>query len=262
MEAKGKEEIKNAVQVKPPDEFTFRSEDWEAWRKRFSRYLLLSGLEQRDDRTKIDLFLYTLGKNAEQLAKQLSVDKITDFNEVIQAFEAYFNPKRNVIYDRYKFNSRVQQEQESVADFLKDLYSLSEPCQYGDLRDELIRDRIVVGLKDRKTSERLQLMSDLKLDDAVRLARQAEEQKEESKLLWKEEFEVNRVGARLWNNDRSRKKCGRCARFHGENQCPAARLQCLKCGKTGHYARCCRDWKKVNQVEAGEEFKINIEERN
>lgn len=256
---KVKSSMERTVQIKAPEEFSFRSEDWEAWRKRFLRYLLLSGLEHQDDSVKIDLFLYTLGKNAEQLAKQLKVDEINDFGKVVQEFEAYFKPKRNVIYDRFKFNTRVQLEQESVVDFVKDLHSLSEPCQYGELKEEFIRDRIVVGLKDRKTSERLQLMSDLKLEDAVRLARQAEEQKEESKLLWKEELELNRVGTKPWNNDKSRKKCGRCARFHLEGQCPAVKLQCLKCGKTGHYARCCRDWKKVNQVETGEEFKVNIE---
>ena len=37
------------------------------------------------------------------------------------------------------------------------LYGLAEHCKYGSLQSEMIRDRIVVGLHDRKLSERLQL---------------------------------------------------------------------------------------------------------
>jgi len=40
-----------------------------------------------------------------------------------------------------------------------DLHSLAEFCEYGDLHDQLIRDRIVVGLLDKKLSEKLQIIS-------------------------------------------------------------------------------------------------------
>ncbi|KAK3524638.1 hypothetical protein QTP70_032192, partial [Hemibagrus guttatus] len=47
-------------------------------------------------------------------------------------------------------------------------------CAFGTLRDELIRDRIVVGLKDIKLSERLQLHANLTLENAMTMARQSE----------------------------------------------------------------------------------------
>ena len=58
--------------------------------------------------------------------------------------------------------------------FITSLHSLANQCEYGDLRDELIRDRIVIGLGDVRTSERMQLKADLTLDEAVDMARQAE----------------------------------------------------------------------------------------
>ena len=45
---------------------------------------------------------------------------------------------------------------------------------FGTLHDELIRDRIVVGLLDQKLSEKLQLVSDLTLEKAINSGRQTE----------------------------------------------------------------------------------------
>ncbi|KAK9752718.1 Retroviral aspartyl protease [Popillia japonica] len=40
-----------------------------------------------------------------------------------------------------------------------------ETCEFGNLKDELIRDRIVVGMSDTKISEAMQLKSNLTLND-------------------------------------------------------------------------------------------------
>ena len=64
---------------------------------------------------------------------------------------------------------RVQTEEKSVDNFITDLYTLAEFCDFSDLRDKLIRDRIVVGIRDKALSERLQLEADLTLEKAVNL---------------------------------------------------------------------------------------------
>ena len=69
---------------------------------------------------------------------------------------------------------RMQRNGEPVDNFITDLFILAEHCEFGDLHDELIRDRIVVGLSDRSLSERLQLEADLTLEKAMTQARQKE----------------------------------------------------------------------------------------
>ena len=54
------------------------------------------------------------------------------------------------------------------------LHALAEHCNFGTLTDEMIRDRIVVGLLDAKLSEKLQLDPELTLPKAVNQARQSE----------------------------------------------------------------------------------------
>ncbi len=49
-----------------------------------------------------------------------------------------------------------------------------ENCNYGTLHDELIRDRLVVGLKDRALSEKTQLDKDLTLEKTVNMVQQSE----------------------------------------------------------------------------------------
>ena len=68
----------------------------------------------------------------------------------------------------------MQKEGESADNFITDLYTLAEHCQFGALHDELIRDRIVVGLRDKALSEKLQLESSLTLEEAINQARQKE----------------------------------------------------------------------------------------
>ena len=60
---------------------------------------------------------------------------------------------------------------------------MAEHCKYGDLQDELIRDRIVVGLADLKLSERMQMEDKLTLQKAMDMARQSEEVKRQQTAL-------------------------------------------------------------------------------
>ena len=53
--------------------------------------------------------------------------------------ERHFVQRRNVIFERAKFNQRRQEEGEPVDSFITALYALAEHCAYGALHDEVIR---------------------------------------------------------------------------------------------------------------------------
>ena len=69
-------------------------------------------------------------------------------------FDVHFIPRRNVIFERARFNSRKQEQGEPVDVFITALYTLSERCNYGSLREEMIRDSIVVGIRNAQLSRR------------------------------------------------------------------------------------------------------------
>ena len=58
----------------------------------------------------------------------------------------HFVKRRNVIYERAKFNLCRQGDGGSVDSFITALYGLAEYCGYGNLHNKMIRDRIAVGI--------------------------------------------------------------------------------------------------------------------
>ena len=62
-----------------------------------------------------------------------------------------------MIIEHTKFNKRSQLPDEPVEQFIANLYNLAADCNFGELKEKLIRDRIVVGIRDASLSERLQM---------------------------------------------------------------------------------------------------------
>ena len=80
------------------------------------------------------------------------------------------------------------------------MYTLAEHCKYGDLHDELIHDRIVVRIRDKNLSEKLQLDVDLmltKIIEKVKLSEVVKEQQE--KLIENESASVNACEISCYN---------------------------------------------------------------
>ena len=107
----------------------------------------------------------------------LTSTNITDddrkkYSVVLAKFDSHFKVRKNVIFERAHLNRREQEEGETVEHFISTLYQLSEDCEYGEMRNEMIRDKLVVGIRDVALSERLQTDENLTLDKAKKLIRQ------------------------------------------------------------------------------------------
>ena len=99
----------------------------------------------------------------------LTIGQKKEYGTVTESVTEYFIPKRNVIFERVQFNQRVQLEGENVDSFVTSLHKLAEYCAFGALHNDLIRDRLVVGLRDHKLSEKLQHDAELTLITKTRL---------------------------------------------------------------------------------------------
>ena len=105
-------------------------------------------------------------------ALPMTADERKKYSTVKSKLEGHFIIKRNVIFECAKFNLKFQKENESVDNFITDLFTLAQHCNYGTLHDEMVHDRIMVVLKDKTLSEKLQLEADLTLEKAINHARQ------------------------------------------------------------------------------------------
>ena len=90
--------------------------------------------------------------------------------------------RHNVIFGQAKFNQH-RQDVETVNTFIMTSRTLTEHCNFGTLRDEMIRDRILIGFIDAKLSEKLQLDQELTLPKAIKQAQQRKAVKIQQTLM-------------------------------------------------------------------------------
>ena len=123
----------------------------------------------------VNTLLYCLGEEVESvlISTNITEEERKDYSKVIKKFNSFFKVRRNVIFEQAQFNCHSQMPGESVEQYIIELYNLVvEHCNYGDLKSEMIWDRLVVGIQDLALSERLQLDTELTLEKAKMLVRQ------------------------------------------------------------------------------------------
>lgn len=276
-----------SYQVQPPENFTFtKPEEWPKWIKRFERFRIVSGLNKKDETVQVNTLVYAMGNEAEDIFHSfgLGEEDAKKYDTVNGKFQEHFVSRRNVIFERAKFNQRKQPEGESADSFITALYTLVEHCEYGQLKDEMIRDRIVVGIRDSKLSEKLQLNPKLKLEEAINQARQKEAVQKQQAIVRNdlsafsgETSSVDTVSnskkptvrKKHFQNAQPRKPfgghnnkgasspCHRCGYSHaqGRDECPARNQKCHKCNQTGHFARKCQSLHEIDiESDEDEEF--------
>ncbi|UYV79391.1 K02A2.6-like [Cordylochernes scorpioides] len=272
------------AQIQPPETFDFSTpNEWPKWRKRFERYLVVSGMKKKEEADKIDLFIYLMGDRADDIFRTFKFEKeeeATKIESVLKAFDSHFCVRKNIIYKRAKFNSRIQEDREPVDELITSLYKLADSCEFEGLHEQLIRDRIVVGVRDKALSERMQLYSELTLEKAVKMVRQQESVRQQQVDLQRPSTrqKVNQVkfnskkqspkqqqqpSRKKEKSAKIRSRCPKCGGFtHREGQaCRAEGQRCNLGSKAGHFANCCPDKQaKTAEVKAVSELDEEIGE--
>ena len=174
-----------------------------------------------------------------------SEEQKKDIDVVLQQLQHYCIGETNEIYERYKFNKRDQELNESVDAYVTALRTLAKMCNFGILEDSLIRDRIVIGVKDNQARKKLLQVSKLTLKDCIDICRSYETTSHQLKEINQEE-----VHALQPFRDRSvpdppierEIHCKFCTKTHAWNKlkCPAWGKTCSSCGMRNHFAVACK----------------------
>ena len=265
---------------------------WPGWYRGFKRYAITTGLFTKENNVQVNNLTNAMGSCADEILTTLRVDEETiEYKDLIKQIEDFFKVRRNVLAERQTFNKRIQGRkddgrtvEETIETFINGLYTLAETCNYGTLKDEFIRDRIIAGVKDERLSDTLVQQDDLTLTKAVAIARKWEARETDLKAIRGESSssQVDFVGRRRNHvnnhhpirpqnnqnqgqsaNQSKSEKCWFCAGTrHPRSICPARNAQCQKCSKIGHYAIACNSGKNASQrsVHEVEESQENVDE--
>ena len=95
---------------------------------------MAASLDEKDDKVQINTLVYAMGGNAKDILKSFHLsERDTVYETVKRRFETHFVGRSNIVFERARFNKRVQGEKEPVIDFIESLHELAETCQFGPL---------------------------------------------------------------------------------------------------------------------------------
>ena len=271
------------------------ADNWKRFKQRFELYRLASGAHIKDDNMQVPLLLHVMGDEALEVYNSFSFDTEAAKNKyetVIEKFEEFCTPKKNVILERFYFNKASQETNEDFDHFVTRVKNLASTCEFSTLLNSLIRDRIVVGVKSDGVRERMLRDKDLTLDRAIEMCKTAEVTKKHMQQLKEEstkeestgevrEIRHKQMGKKYRNSSSMRSNtyaskpldkkeetlnntehwCQRCGRKHASGRCPAYGRTCAKCKKPNHFAECCKTRKIDNlSLEEYDEDQVQPEE--
>ena len=210
--------------------------NWMYFKEQWENYLVVYGLSEKDNTVNIATFLVIVRKECYQVYRKLALskDQRKNLTELIGGLESYFRPKKNVTFERYVFNTCHQEAQETIDEYVNRLRGMSETCEFGDLKDNLIRDRIVLGTKYHSVRGRL-LTEELTLEKSISICRSYELVQKQMKQIEKSEtdqaYQIERRSVKPQHfrslNSRSDpeknwQKCIFCGTRHAQNKqkCP------------------------------------------
>ena len=219
-------------------EFKESEETWTQYVERLEQYFLAN--EVTDATKKRAILLSVCGSKTYALARDLlqpAKPAETTLKKIVDTLERHFTPKPSEIVERYKFHSRNRNEGEGVAAYIAELRKLTEHCNFGETLPEMLRDRLVCGINNKKIQRRLLAERELTL-------KKAEEISLGEELAAKHVVDIQPETAAPSKADGVNRvvtedKCYRCGEKHEASACRFKEAQCFNCGKKGHLAKVC-----------------------
>ncbi|KAL5473647.1 hypothetical protein EMCRGX_G028155 [Ephydatia muelleri] len=147
------------------------TDDWVVYSERLEQFFKANGISDPEKQRAV--LLSTCGNETYLLIRSLAApDKPTDksISEILELARDHFCPSRSVIVQRYNFNCRTQKEGETVSQFCAELRRLSEYCEFGNTLNDMLRDRLVCGIRDITLQRRLLAERGLTFAKAFELA--------------------------------------------------------------------------------------------
>ncbi|KAI8506116.1 hypothetical protein Bbelb_164690 [Branchiostoma belcheri] len=261
------------------------AENWEIFKEDWDSYEIATEKNKKPNKIRAATLKTVMGRECLDILKNLDIppdtanpdaDPREDPAKIIEALDKHFKPLRNTVYERYKFNTCEQAQGEKIETYVARLRKLISTCDYGELKDEMLRDRIVLGIRDNKVRTRLLKKKNLTLQDALDECKTNETTSRQIKVIENGETvnytsngeTVNYTSKgtthrgppsfggkktfprspRGLGPGASRKPkaagscfaCGRSDHFAKDDRCPARGRKCSNCGMLNHFRAVCR----------------------
>ncbi|KAL5020892.1 hypothetical protein ScPMuIL_000047 [Solemya velum] len=256
--------------------------NWKFFQSQWENYEIATGLDKKDAKIRVASLLSIMGKDCYRLYSHLDIteEQKKSIVEILTALKNISNRQPT-----------SQEHTETVHQYVAVLRRLSDSCDYGALKDDMIRDRLVIGTKDNAARARMLREPKLDLKKAVDTCLTSEISQEQLKKITSEaptdtvnyakhkykqsnkyKPSTKQKGGKSvpkehnsqpkyshkqhdGRKDKSNKRCKCCGGTHDRDKsaCPAYGETCDYCGKKNHFTKLCLSRKANTRVKMVED---------
>lgn len=145
---------------------------WTKWTRNYDIYTKACEIIKKPVDVQFNIFLHVVGEQCREILNQGGENTKT-VEGALKKLDDHFKCKKNVTVERHKFFSREQIEGETIDQYVFELRRLSQSCEFKNMNEELIKDRLVCGVNSANIRERLLREEDLTLKKALEICRAA-----------------------------------------------------------------------------------------
>ena len=147
------------------------SQNWKRFRRQFENYAIASRLNREEDQEyQVSVFLAVFGPDACEIFDNIKFDDEDDKNDlqkVMEKLQDFFVGDTHEAFESYKFHLRKQEASESIEGYIAALRKLAKTCNFDKLEERLIRDQVVVGVREEGLRQKLLEDKQLTLDKCM-----------------------------------------------------------------------------------------------
>ena len=192
--------------------------------------------DRKDEEIQVAILLHSIGEDGLEAFNTFEFEQEADkkkINVLLTKFDDDCSPRKNSLFERFKFWNRSQQKGETVDQFVTELKRMLKNCEYTESTDAMVRDSLVFGIRDAKVqSQLLRIDVDkLTLEKALYHCRSVEVTESQLKEISGQstEKQVLAVSKSSKQPDLTHFNCPKCGGRHGLKQCPAFGKTCFVC---------------------------------
>ncbi|EAT32631.1 AAEL015172-PA, partial [Aedes aegypti] len=145
-----------AYVVAPNIEPYRKGQSFAGWLRRLTFHFRVNKIQDNDKKDQMFMlggdYLFSM---AEKLYPTEALLDEVAYAELVQKLKERFDRTDSILLQRYHFGSKLQQPGETASDFVFTLKLQAEHCEFGDQKNRLILDRLLVGLTDNNLKHRL-----------------------------------------------------------------------------------------------------------
>lgn len=221
--------------------------DFSEYEMRLQQFFIVNDVAEEK---KVAFFITYIGADAYSVLRKLFSPEDPckkTYKDLVDALKTYFEPSINEIAESYKF-SKAEQGSKSIKEFIVELKSLAQKCNFEIFLDRALRDKFVCGVRDNQLRSKFLKESNLTFKKACEIALNWEMAEGETKEISTKKEHYNTHAVRhMPNNSRGNSKS---KNFLNK--------PCHRCGKTGHALNVIKKGTLLKDVHNGKILKVAI----